>query len=222
MTAVEQKLFRKKKPVEALLLEYGFLPFHSGYRYEKAILDGEFLLSVQVEAGRIETQLVDSSSGEEYILHRVPGASGSFVGLVKQAYEQELEGIAESCFEMDVFQNPVTLQLMDHIRNTYGDELEYLWPRVPENAVWRRKDTKKWYAALLIIPKSKLGLDSEELVEIIDLRILPEQVDALVDGERYFPGFHMNKRHWYTVILDGSVPLGELCALVEESYRLAK
>jgi predicted DNA-binding protein (MmcQ/YjbR family) len=34
------------------------------------------------------------------------------------------------------------------------------------------------------------------------------------------PGYHMNKRHWNTVVLDGSIPNGEVERIVENSYRL--
>lgn len=35
------------------------------------------------------------------------------------------------------------------------------------------------------------------------------------------PAYHMNKEHWISVILDGSVPAALLCSLIEESYLLA-
>ena len=34
------------------------------------------------------------------------------------------------------------------------------------------------------------------------------------------PGYHMNKRHWNTVVLDGSVPSEVILQLLEESYLL--
>ena len=34
------------------------------------------------------------------------------------------------------------------------------------------------------------------------------------------PGYHLNKRHWNTVTLDGSVPEGEVLELVDHSYDL--
>jgi len=34
------------------------------------------------------------------------------------------------------------------------------------------------------------------------------------------PGYHMNKRHWNTVALDGDVPDGVIADLVEDSYDL--
>jgi len=34
------------------------------------------------------------------------------------------------------------------------------------------------------------------------------------------PGYHMNKRHWNTVTLDGSIPSGEIQRMVDNSYAL--
>lgn len=34
------------------------------------------------------------------------------------------------------------------------------------------------------------------------------------------PGYHMNKRHWNTVVLDGSIPDDELLSMVDDSYAL--
>ncbi len=34
------------------------------------------------------------------------------------------------------------------------------------------------------------------------------------------PGYHMNKRHWNTVTLDGSIPEDEVWEMIDHSYRL--
>ncbi len=34
------------------------------------------------------------------------------------------------------------------------------------------------------------------------------------------PGYHMNKSHWNTVIIDGSVPQKELKEMIDHSYEL--
>ena len=59
------------------------------------------------------------------------------------------------------------------------------------------------------------------MVEILDLRANPDEVDSIVDNKKYFPGYHMNKKHWITIILDGSVPEKELYKKIDISYSLA-
>ena len=34
------------------------------------------------------------------------------------------------------------------------------------------------------------------------------------------PGYHMNKRHWNTIVLDGSIPAGEIERMIDSSYTL--
>ncbi len=48
----------------------------------------------------------------------------------------------------------------------------------------------------------------------VDAVILRKQYDAIT------PGFHMNKKHWNTVTLDGSVPDDELRLMMDDSYEL--
>jgi predicted DNA-binding protein (MmcQ/YjbR family) len=59
-------------------------------------------------------------------------------------------------------------------------------------------------------------------VESVNLKGDPEQNWML--REQYpktvLPGYHMNKRHWNTVLINGTVPEDVLLQLVEESYLL--
>lgn len=55
----------------------------------------------------------------------------------------------------------------------------------------------------------------------VTLKADPDFAEAL--REQYpaiKPGYHMNKRHWNTVTLDGSVPSTVILQLLEQSYRL--
>ena len=74
----------------------------------------------------------------------------------------------------------------------------------------------------MIVSKRKLGLDVDESVEIIDLHADPDFIDAVVDGKAYFRGYHMNKKRWLTVLLDGSVSEHDVFPLIDASYKLAE
>ena len=47
-----------------------------------------------------------------------------------------------------------------------------------------------------------------------------EELRATYTGIK--PGWHMNKKTWYTVILDGSVSTADICRRIDDSYALAK
>lgn len=219
---MNKELFLRKKYNEEKLISFGFEKEKKGYRYRRKVLNGEFELSIFIAKNKWpDTVLTEITTGEEYVLHKT-NASGTFVGEVRKAITEVLQMIADRCYEDAVFKYPQTIEIIKSVREKYGDEMEYLWEKFPDNAIVRRKDNQKWYAVILTVSRRKLNLDSDEIVEIIDLRGDPEKLPNLVDGKLYFPGWHMNKKHWYTIISDGSVPLEEICHRIDESYALAK
>ncbi|MBB6672080.1 MmcQ/YjbR family DNA-binding protein [Cohnella nanjingensis] len=58
--------------------------------------------------------------------------------------------------------------------------------------------------------------------ESVNLKTSPDE--AWLQRETYpgtvFPGYHMNKRHWNTVVLDGTVPDRVVSEMLEASYLL--
>ena len=55
----------------------------------------------------------------------------------------------------------------------------------------------------------------------VNLKCEPELAELLRQKyDAVTPGYHMNKRHWNTVVLDGSVPEHEVLELIDLSYTL--
>ena len=55
----------------------------------------------------------------------------------------------------------------------------------------------------------------------MNLKCDPEEAVMLRDVfEAIIPGYHMNKAHWNTVILDESIPQGEVERMIDNSYAL--
>ncbi len=211
-----RKLNRDKLPA------FGFEKTDTCYIYHTDLADGQMILTVTInEEETIHTRVADSN-GDEYVLHRVNGAAGAFVGRIKSDFEAVLKEISEQCFEPDVFKSEQTKAVIAYVRDRYGDTPEFLWNKFPDNAVVRRKDNRKWYAAFLTVSRRKLGLASDETAEIIDLRVNLEEIESMVDHVRFFPGYHMNKKHWLTICLDNTVNTEEICRRIDESYLLAK
>ncbi len=87
-------------------------------------------------------------------------------------------------------------------------------------AVLRRGDTKKWYAVFLNVAGEKLGLTGRGVLRVVNLHADPGKVPELLLKPGHFPAFHMNKKSWVTLLLDGSVPMKDLAEELSESYRL--
>lgn len=213
---------KNRKPNEKKLKAFGFEKRDAQYVCRWDIVDGQMRMTVVVShEGKVFAEVVDKFTEEEYVLHRVAAAEGAFVGRVRAEYDATLGGIFENCFDTEVFQSEQAKRLVAYAREKYGDELEFLWQKFPDNAVLRRKDNRKWYAAVLTVSRRKIGFDSDESVEIVDLRMTPQDMERAVDNVRFFPGYHMNKKHWLTICLDGTLTDGELFLRLDESYRLA-
>lgn len=59
--------------------------------------------------------------------------------------------------------------------------------------------------------------------EPLTINLKADPVDAVILRKQYpavQPGYHMNKAHWNTVTLDGSVPEEEIRRMMDDSYRL--
>lgn len=65
------------------------------------------------------------------------------------------------------------------------------------------------------------ALISEDGAASISLKCDPFEADLLrAQYEAVKPGYHLNKRHWNTVTVDGSVPEQELLDMIDQSYGL--
>ena len=217
-----ETLFNDRKANPAALMHYGFELIDGSYVYKTTLAKGQMLLKVTIDSDDVvRTDMFDNETGDRYVLPMLDGATGSFVGLLNEEYEAVLRHIESVCFDKDLFQTEQARQLIEYVRQKYGDELEYLWDKFPKYAVWRRKDSRKWYGILLTVTADRLGLNSTEMIEILDLRIDPDELTELIDEEKYFVGYHMNKKHWLTICLNGSVPAEEIFKRLDRSYDLA-
>jgi predicted DNA-binding protein (MmcQ/YjbR family) len=64
---------------------------------------------------------------------------------------------------------------------------------------------------------SQLGADSLR----VSLKCEPGLAVALREAHAaVLPGYHLNKRHWNTVIIDGSLPDDAIRNMIEDSYDL--
>ncbi len=112
--------------------------------------------------------------------------------------------------------------IFDYADKTYQSIPEYLWAKDPDSAVLRHNDNKKWYALIMNISKDKLGLEEEGKVEVINMKCDPQMIDTLQMTKGIFPAYHMNKRHWISVLLDGSVDDNMVYHLLDISFKLTK
>lgn len=215
------KLLKNRKINVKKLLEYGFIEKENQYEYKTTLIEKEFDIIVTFSKdSKLDTKVIDLMSNDEYILVKVSDATGQYVEKIREVYKNRLSEIIAKCSEIEVFRSNQAKQVIKYVKEKYNNDPEFLWKKFAGNAVFRHKESHNWYGILLTISKSKLGLDSEQKVEIIDLKIPPEDMEKVVDNEKYFLGYHMNKEHWITIILDGSVPIEKIFKFIDISYDI--
>lgn len=57
---------------------------------------------------------------------------------------------------------------------------------------------------------------------MINVKILPEERKRLCGTAGIYPAWHMNKKSWVSLILDDTLPDGQIMEFLEESYRLTQ
>ena len=90
-----------------------------------------------------------------------------------------------------------------------------------ETAVFRHTSNRKWYALAMNISQRKLGLDSDEITTVVNLKLPTDMFGSFGRADGVYPAYHMNKLHWISVLLsDASYDL--VSFLVSVSYEATK
>ena len=116
-------------------------------------------------------------------------------------------------------------EILSYVKKEYGTAPEHLWKSYPDYEVLRHESQPgekkaKWYAIIMNVKRETLGLEGEGSVDILDVKCNQEMMSILQMSKGYLPGYHMNKAHWITVLLDGTVPLDNIKQLIDESYYM--
>lgn len=109
-------------------------------------------------------------------------------------------------------------RIIAHIQSTFGAEPEYLWADSPDAAVFRHPTSRKWFAIMMDVALSRLGLSGEGTVWVMNVKSSPLMIGSLLSEKGVLPAYHMNKDHWVSILLDGTVSDKQILPLLELSY----
>lgn len=110
-------------------------------------------------------------------------------------------------------------ELEAFIMETYNAEADYPWRKSPNHAVFRHCSNRKWFALIMDVPKNKLGLQGEGLLDVVNLKCDPILIGSLREEAGFLPAYHMSKDNWITVVLDGSASDDKIKMLLDMSYQ---
>ena len=109
-------------------------------------------------------------------------------------------------------------ELIRYVADRFSTDPEYPW--ADENYIFRHRNNRKWFAVGMRIAYRMLHIDQDGDVDIVDVKCGPLLMDAYRNQSGILRGYHMNKDHWITILLDGRADDGLIQELFEISYDL--
>ena len=112
-------------------------------------------------------------------------------------------------------------EFLGYCIDTYGTSPDYPFDDLFESAVFRHRDNRKWYAIVMKVSRRKFGFDSDEVIDVVNLKLPTEMFGSFGATDGVYPAYHMNKLHWISVLLPDS-PDDIVQFLVNVSFEATK
>lgn len=112
-------------------------------------------------------------------------------------------------------------QFLEYCLNTYGTSPDYPFDEDFETAVLRHCENRKWYALVMRVSRRKFGFDSDEVIDVVNLKLPTEMFGSFGTSDGVYLAYHMNKLHWISVLLPDA-PEDVVRFLVNVSFEATK
>ncbi|APM41230.1 MmcQ family protein [Clostridium kluyveri] len=89
-------------------------------------------------------------------------------------------------------------EIFDYVKEKFDTEPD----KYPDYAVLRHDGSGKWYGLIMNVPRIKLDFTKKGSDEILDLKCDPALNSLLGSHQGILPAYHMNTKHWITIVLD--------------------
>ena len=223
---IEETVFERKKIVPDKALAFGFVRRGDGLFYARDFLAGDFHAEIRVAPdGSVSGSVIDVMNDEEYAPLRAEGMRGAYVSGVRAAYTAILGEIADKCCDDYLFASEQANRIANAVKATWGIEPDFPFDEdgYRTAGVLRHADTGKWFGLIMRVKKSVLAGESDPTrIDVMNLKADPERIPALWKVDGIYPSYHMNRKYWISLALDGRVADDFAMELVRESFRLTK
>ena len=211
---VEKYNFSKEK-----LLQYGFREEAEKLRYRKEILDSSFLIEIVFVNSQLFIEVYDLEFDEIYSLYSVDSAVGETVQNIREHVEKLLSSILGLADES----GKISSEIIDYCNNKYGENYVNPFKKHPDILAFVN-EKNKWYALMSNVEYNKLNKTSNIItkVKILNVKYPTDKILEIIDNKNIFPAYHMNKKHWISIVLDKNIKLETIKELIDISYSLVK
>ena len=218
-------LFEKYQANPEKLQVFGFKKRGEEFVYSQEMMNGDFLLQLKLQGEKLDYQVLDQETGDEYVQVKMEQMMGELVGQVREARQELFLMIRTNCFDEVGFLYEQSRRLQEYVARIYDGRLEYLWENSSKNSnlhagVFRHQDTKKWYGIFMTIDWSKFENGKTGQIEVLNVK--NNQVSDSLKKTGIYPAFHMNKKYWLSLPLDDTLTDTELFSLLDKSFELTQ
>ena len=110
---------------------------------------------------------------------------------------------------------------LEYCLTTYGTLPDYPFDEDFETAVLRHMDNRKWYAIVMKVSRRKFGIESDEVIDVVNLKLPIEMFGSFGAKDGVYPAYHMNKLHWISVLLPDA-PEDVIAFLTSASFEATR
>lgn len=89
-----------------------------------------------------------------------------------------------------------------YLTGTYAVAPDRPWARHPDDVVFRHTGNRKWFALVMRIPGSRLGLPGDRLLDVVNVKCDSLLIGSFRELPGIYPAYHMNKGSWLSVSLE--------------------
>lgn len=225
-------IFRSAVPVYERFADFGFEKQKNSYVLKRELsCTGFYVLLTVAESSKtgssdvfaadtLNAEVYENETDERYVLFDVKQSNGTFVAELREEVRSLVEEFRASCFESCNLREKYEA----YIAESFESAVDYPWPDYEgdvSTAVWRCPNNRM-FALVMDITYRKFGFESDDPVSVVNLKVDPDKKDLLIDGKSVFPGYHMNKKHWVSVLLTAVTSWERLSEMTRRSYELVK
>ncbi|MEZ7734755.1 MmcQ/YjbR family DNA-binding protein [Gemella sp. 27098_8_149] len=210
---VEKYNFSKEQ-----LKGFGFKEEAEKLIYRKEILDSSFLIEISFVDSQLLVEVYDLEFDEVYSLYSVDSAVGETVQNIREHVENLLRSILGLADES----GKIGSEVIDYC-NKYGGNHVNPFKKHPDILAFVN-EKNKWYALLMDVEYNKLNKNTDitTKVKILNVKNPTDNILDIIDNKNIFPAYHMNKKHWISIVLDKNIKLETIKELIYISYSLVK
>ena len=200
------------------LLQFGFEEEAEKLIYRKEILDSSFLIEIVFVDSQLLVEVYDLEFDEVYSLYSVDSAVGETVQNIREQVEELLSSLLGLADES----GKIGSEVIDYCYKDGGNHVNPFKKHPDILAFVNEKN--KWYALILEVKYNKLNKNTDitTKVKVLNLKYPTDKILDIIDNKNIFPAYHMNKKHWISIVLDKNIKLETIKELIDISYSLVK